>query len=364
MQKSLTVAALVAALLLLSVASACDKSPTGPNGGGSSNGNSIARVEISGPDTIAPGAQAQYTLTAVLQSGARQGPVNGVWTISNSSVATIDQTGRASGRVNGEAMVTASFAATSSTKSILVLPEGTFRLRGRVVDDSTNLSIVSADVRIRAASGPELRATTTPAGEFVFYGVPTAAELEVTGNGYAPQTQALELHDHATVQIRLKPDTSVPQVAGTYTLNVTAGTCASGAGQPELRSDLRTRRYGAAITQTPTQVKVTLSNADFFTGLGRTSNSFYAFLERGRLNLYLYGPDNYYYEYYLPFSVSDVVERLSDGTFLITSGTGPVTATPNGLRATINGSLWHRATMPAGTVIGRCTGQIALDFTR
>ena len=364
MHKSLAVAALAVSLVLLSVSSACEKSPTAP--GGSSNGNSPARIEISGPDTIAPGAQAQYTVTAAAQSGARQGAVTASWRTSNPAVATIDPSGRATGNGNGEAMITASFAGTSSSKGIMVLPQGTFRLKGRVFDESTNQDVRSADVRLRTASGSEMRTATSPSGEFVFYGVPADAELEITSVGYSPHTEVLQLREHATLQIRLKRDTSVPQPAGAYTLTVTAGTgtCGAVSGRPALRPDLRSRTYGAVITQTATSITVALSNAEFFTRPGQTSNSFRGFVDRGRLNLYLYGPDNYYYEYYLPFSVSDVIERLSDGTFLITSGSGPLTTSGGGFQATISGGLWHRATVPNGTILGLCSGQLSLDFTR
>lgn len=209
-----------------------------------------------------------------------------------------------------------------------------------------------------------MRTTTSPTGEFVFYGVPADTELEITSTGYSPHTEVLQLREHATVQIRLKRDASVPQVAGAYTLTVTAGTCGPVSGPPQLRSDLRSRTYGAVVTQTATTMAVALSNAEFFRGPGKTSNSFTGFVDRGRLNLYLYGPDNYYYEYYLPFFVSDVIERLPDGTFLITSGSGPVTATGGGFRASLTGGLWHRASVPNGTILGLCTTQVSLDFTR
>lgn len=360
MQKPLAVGALVVALVLLTIASGCDKSPTSPGG----NGNSITQLAISGPDTVAPGAQAQYTVTASPQNGARQGTVNATWRSSNPAIATIDESGRATGQATGEVTISASFAGASSSKGIMVLPPGTFRLRGRVFDESTNQNLRSADVRVRAASGLDMRTTTSATGDFVLYGVPGDAELEVTSAGYSLYKEVLQLREHTTLQIRLKRDTTVPPVAGNYTLRVTAGTCASVTGRPALRSDLRSRTYGAVITESGTNITVVLSNAEFFSRQGTTSNSFRAFLDRGVLSLYLYGPDNYYYDYYLPFFVSDVIERLPDGTFLITSGSGPLTATGDGLRATLTGGLWHRETVPNGTILGLCTTQVSLDFTR
>ena len=358
MQKPLAVGALVVALVLLTIASGCDKSPTSPGG----NGNAT-QIAISGPDTIAPGGQVQFTVTAT-QNGARQGAVNPTWRSSNPAIASIDASGRATGNANGEATITASFNGASSSKGIVVLPQGTFRVRGRVFDESTNQNLRSADVRVRAASGVDLRTTTSPSGDFVLYGVPAEAELEVTSAGYSLYKEVLQLREHTTLQIRLKRDTSLPPVAGNYTLAVTAATCASNTGRPTLRSDLRSRTYGAAITQIGNNTTVVLSNADFFSRDGNTSNLFRAFLDRGVLSLSLYGPDNYYYDYYLPFFISDVIERLNDGTFLITSGYGPVTQTADGLRSTIAGGLWHRETVPNGKVLGLCSGQVSLDFTR
>ena len=357
MQKPLAVAALLVALVLLSATGGCDKSPTSPSGG------NVVQLSISGPDTVAPGAQAQYTVTVSPQNGARDGTVTASWTTSNPAVATIDQTGRVTGQGNGEVVIRAAFASTSSTKGIMVLPPGTFRVKGRIVDEFTNQDVRSAEVRIRAASGLDMRMTTGAGGDFVFYGVPSDAELEVTTSGYARYTEVLQLRENATLQIRLKRDPSLPQVAGAYTLTVTSGTCASVSGRPALRSDLQSRTYGAAVTQSTNNLTVVLSNAEFYRG-ANTSNTFRAYLDRGVMNFYLYGPDNYYYEYYLPYSVSDVIERLSDGTFLITSGYGPLAATGSGFRTTITGGLWHRATVPNGTILGMCTGQVSLDFTK
>lgn len=361
MRKPWTVAVLIVPLALLLATGACgDDSPTSPGG---SNGNSAARLAISGPDTIAPGGQAQYTLTATSHGGAREGTVKPSWRSSNPAIATIDESGRATGQANGEAAITASFSGASSTKSIMVLPSGTFRLRGRVFDESSNQNL-RADVRVRAASGIDMQTATSPSGDFLLYGVPADAELEVTSAGYSLYKEVLQLREHTTLQIRLKRDSSVPAAAGTYALTVNAASCANVTGRPQLRSDLRSRAYRAVITESGTNLTVVLSNADFFSRQGTTSNTFRAFLDRGVLRMYLYGPDNYYYDYYLPFYISDVIERLNDGTFLITAGSGALSATGDGLRTTLTGGLWHRETVPNGTILGMCTGQVSLDFVR
>jgi hypothetical protein len=49
---------------------------------------------------------------------------------------------------------------------------------------------------------------------------------------------------------------------------------------------------------------------------------------------------------------------------MITSGSGPVSAADGGLRSTISGGLWHRASIPNGTVLGVCNGSVSLEFTK
>lgn len=363
MNKQFSVGAFVVTLALLSVAVACDKSPTRP---GTGDGNSTTRLEISGPDTIAPGAQAQYTLTAFLPNGTtRDATANGSWRSSTPSVAGIDQSGRATGQRNGETIISASVAASGSAKTVMVLPAGTFRVKGRVVDESTSENVRSAEVRIRPASGPDLRTTTNPSGEFTLYGVPADAELEVASFGYVRHTEVLRLLDHATLQIRLKRGAPGTEVPGAYRLTVTAGTCRpSLPGRPPLAAELRSRTYDAVITQNGSTIDVTLSDAEFFTRDGKTSNRFSAWADRNVINVYLHGPDSYYYEFYLPYFISDVIERLPDGTFLITSGFSVLNQSPYGWRANLQGSLWHRATVPNGTILGVCSSDIALDFTK
>lgn len=362
MQKPSNVTVLIA-LLALALAIACDKSPTGPNG--PTGGNSIARLEMSGPDTIAPGTQVQYTLKAFLSDGTARDETRGVtWTSLNTTVATVDPLGRVSAIKMGDTTIRASSGGSSSTKNIVVTPVGTFRVQGRVVDEGSSTVVRSADVTIRAADGFEVRTSPNAAGDFVFYGVPSEAELEVSSTDYIKHTQALHLTAHTALNIRLRPIALPIELGGTYRLTVTAGACVSNANRPQLAPSLRSRTYDAVMTQRGTDIQVALSNAEFFSKDGRMQNSFFGYIRSGRLSFYLYGPDNYYYDYYLPFYVSEVIERLPDGTFLITSGGGPVVVRDGGLRATISGGLWHRATIPNGTVLGVCSTDVSLDFTK
>jgi hypothetical protein len=320
---------------------------------------------MSGPDTIAPGTQVQYTLKAFLSDGTARDETRGVtWTSLNLTVATVDPLGRVSAITMGDTTIRASSGGSSSTKNIVVTPAGTFRVKGRMVDDTSNALIRNAEVTIRAAGGLEFRLSPNAAGEFVSYGVPSEAELEISSSGYVKYTQALHLAEHTTLQIRLRPAALPPDFSGTYKLTVTAGACASLPNRPALATNLRSRTYDAVLTQRSRDIQVDLSNAEFFSRDGRLQNRFFGYSQSDRFTFYLWGPDSYYYEYYLPFSISDVIERLSDGTFLITSGSGPVSAADGGLRSTISGGLWHRASIPNGTVLGVCNGSVSLEFTK
>ena len=115
MQKPSPVA-VFSVLFALALAIACDKSPTSPNG--QTGGNSITRLEMSGPDTIAPDTQVQYALKAFLADGTTRDETRGArWTSYSTTVATVDAVGRVSALKMGDTTIAASVGTSNSTKN-------------------------------------------------------------------------------------------------------------------------------------------------------------------------------------------------------------------------------------------------------
>ena len=141
------------------------------------------------------------------------------WTSSNPSVLSV-AAGLATGRANGEATVTARFEGQQTDPApVMVLPVGTYRLRGTVtLPNSATAVVPTARVEV-----PEVGLVTTadPQGRFVLYGVPPGAEIHVTKDGYAPTVTSFDLRNHL-MQVRI---TIRPQLEGAYTLSIGPGTC-------------------------------------------------------------------------------------------------------------------------------------------
>ena len=190
-------------LPLVALVAACDqpvsKSPTGPSA------PAVLAIEIIGPDTIAPGQSAQYTAIIQLADGtkdAASSATNVRWGTSNLLLLRADASGRATALDRlGETAVFAEVGPVGSgtrrgTKDIVIVPEGTFRLVGRVVDGEFPSTPLSG-ARVEVTPG-SLLATTDLDGRYRLYGVPADAVVRVTMDGYQPVEQSVHLTSHAT----------------------------------------------------------------------------------------------------------------------------------------------------------------------
>ena len=108
------------------------------------------RVDIAGPDSVAPGETAQYTATASFADGStRDVTKEAVWhaqpdccPVPPTPVLTVSADGIATGLNPGEVFLSVSLGTrsfSSFSKWVLVLPAGTFRHHGFVYDDGVGV---------------------------------------------------------------------------------------------------------------------------------------------------------------------------------------------------------------------------------
>src|SRR5262245_36763930 len=124
------------ALVLAGLLVACDdKSPTAPTPMPSPPPRPapsqvvLARLEVSGPATVAPGESVKFTATAFYSDGtSRDVSSESTWDANTSAVLSVTSEGVATGNERGVAIVRAGFNGRTSSKSVMVLPAGTFRL--------------------------------------------------------------------------------------------------------------------------------------------------------------------------------------------------------------------------------------------
>jgi hypothetical protein len=334
----------LAALAIATTASAiviasCNRTPTTPSlitqSGQSPPGPYELFVEIVGPRTVAPGATVQFQAISHRSDSTTQDVTNtAIWRSSRTSVLTLDK-GIATGLTVGESTIDVISVTRSSRREVIVTPDGTFRLVGRVVEaDSTSASIVGA--RVETVGGPGVSTTTDIFGQYRLYGVSPNPQIRVSKNGYVTRVENLTLADHQTQNFALAWGSPRPDVSGTYTLTITlADRCRS--SYPE---ETFSRTYAAVVVQNSTSLTVTVSGGTFV-GSG---DRFRGRVEPGQVLFSIGNQDDFYYYY---GRVPGIVEQIDPSLYYMVFASVVITnATPNRLSGALVGTIMTRSRDP------------------
>lgn len=299
---------------------------------------SVGSFEVIGPDSLAPGQSAQFTAAMRLSDGSTKlldTPVR--WTSGNNLIVVNAAGVATAGQIRGDGRLTANagLGATGrqSTKEVVIVPDGTYRVVGVVSEaDLPESAVVGAHVR---ASPGTAFSTTDFAGRYQLYGVPTDATITVTKAGYSTFSQAVHLTGHATQNVKLALPGPRLMLAGPYKLTLdVSGSC--GSNRP-IDGELRHRSYDAVVTQTGLDITVTLTEPRFLINSAGSGNRFRGRTGANSATFFLAGFNQYYY--YGTFTYPDVAERLPDGNVFVPDGNVTVSGSPAGLSGVLNGNL-------------------------
>lgn len=322
-----------------------DKSPTLPSGPATPI---LVAIEMAGPATIPPGGTGQFNIRGTWSDGRVGEVTSGItWRSTNTTVISIDASGRALGLERGTAAISAAIDGRTAGKSVLVLPNGTFRLSGWVHDTAARDIPIALAVVEAGVGSDTLTALTDARGQFALYGVQSGAVLRVSKDGYTTHEQQLQLTTHIDLAVPLGLARSRLNIAGTYVLSIGSSQCDAGLFAP-LAEELRERTYTAVVTQNNERATIKLTGRDFASSSGRVADTFSGNVGPSGATFELRDVDYYY------GTVQDVVERLANGTFLTITGHAVTTATDFGFAGTLNGTLLNVQTLPTGTIVGRC----------
>lgn len=334
------VGALGTAVAVVGILTACDKEPTRVVGPSAPVEPTVLGVEIDGPSSLLPGQSVQFTAILRLSDGTRQ-PASGRWH-STSRVLRVDASGLATaGQQAGEDTVSVDVSGSGSqrnaSRDILVLPEDTYRLAGTVTETAPPMVPV-ADARVEVV-GRDAVAITERDGRYRLFGVPRGAEIRVTRDGYHPLVQRVQIAGHATQDFRLALSGSRLDLAGPYTLTIDAA-CSTSTPVPP---DLRHRSYAAFLTQTGSTVEVVLTESARFrvNGAGH-GDRFSGHADATGATFHL--GDNFWPYYgppYDPSTYPNIVERLSNGSFLVVDGTVLTRGSSGALSGDLRGFFLH-----------------------
>jgi hypothetical protein len=293
-------------------------------------------VEIVGPRSIAPGQTIQFTAIAHRSDGTTLDVTSSaVWRCFPESAMSISATGLATGRALGESVIQVVSSNRVSSKEIVIVPTGTYRLVGLVGEvDVPTAPVVGARVEVTGPTAVPF-AITDAGGRYRLYGVPSGnVELRLSKDGYEPTIATVAVSDHQTQNFTLTLRFPRAGVAGTYTLTISAaGDCAA-----TLPVEARIRTYMAVLTQVGPQVDVSVAGAMFALNTNGRGNRFRGRIEPGQVVFTLnpYHPDFYYYSY---GGYADLAEQLGSSSYLFINGIVATSITTSRLEGRLDGSF-------------------------
>jgi hypothetical protein len=319
---------------------ACD-SPTGPPPPtpAAPPVPTVKALTINGRTRIAPGETEAFEAIAQMSDGTTPVYTSQVqWQTSNSSwLSIVPTSGVATARAVGDVFVYASYRGVRGTSSVIVVPTGTYRLTGKVLE--SGLPVQGALVKITSGQGSGLSRNTDVNGDYRFYGVAGPVDVEITKSGYTTITRSIVVSRDETVDVTDFTQTAgVASFAGVYTLTIAiAGDCRPAPPTAQF-PEPRTRTYTAAVTQNGPVLHVALSGADFLIQNGR-GNAFDGRVEPNGVTFSLgsLGASAYYYFYYA-LGLPDVVEKRSGTEYLAFLGKAFTTSSPSGLSGQLSGA--------------------------
>jgi hypothetical protein len=303
-------------------------------------------MELVAPSRIAPGESRQLTLNARWSDGTTTDVTSQTtWQTNSSRTMTVTASGVLTGVANGEATVSGRYSNMTRSQFLLVLPAGTFRLRGQVKEAGMALEGVSIAIE---SGGVRQTAQTQFSGGYVFFGVAGRTAIEARKDGYHPRFEQVDVVDDRTHEIQMAPARTRTDFSGRWTLTISASACQTARFGP-LPEEAKTRRYTAIATQDGPQVRLTLADADFVVVGGRGNTIGGTTDPNDAMRLTIGGPADYYYYYY---RIADLVERLSDGRQLVISGTVTAAGDSRRVDGRLGGSFVLKSSL--GTRTAEC----------
>jgi len=310
----------------------------------------VITVAVSGPANVTPGSTTAYSAVGRTAAGTNVDVTSKVfWTTGNSSVLIVNGAGQVTAKTSGETQVVAALTSTLSGRTtVLVLPAGTFRLTGTILDGG--VPVPGATVSVISGTGSGLSATTTLDGSYRFYGVAGDVQLQITAPGYTTSTQPLSLTASGVADFTLTPVNGTPTLTNTYSMTIKADSACPAPGPAfTLPGDVRERHYIATIAQTGPKFQIMLSGADFVMSNGH-GNNFSGTIIGGQIQFRL--NDGYYYGPY-----PDLVESIGSSRYVSVWGAGTLTLAGQDLTGVVDGGFGlfsSSSTWAGGSEIGAC----------
>jgi hypothetical protein len=296
--------------------------------------------------TIPPGQTVRLVATARYSDGSTKDVTSQTfWFSSQPNVATVSG-GAVTGIALGRTIIRANFLRGFTSMTIVIEPDGTFIVKGRVTE-AGGVGVSGAAVEV--ISGPPNQVQTNSDGFYELFGVGGTSILRFGKTGYFDERRSVTMSADQTLNVEITPRSAPASVGGTYRVTFTAS-----ASCTILPTELTTRTYTARIDQDAARLMVTLSGASFVTMKNTFSGRVF-----GDTVTFDMGGSGLYYGYY--YYATLVQELLPSGQILGIFGTMTAPATPQSISGTLVGGF----TLQTGTRHTSCAANDnRLVFTR
>jgi len=205
-------ALLIAVSLLITLSCNGDKAPTTPAtpfvAPVTSTGISLSPVI----QTIPPGQTVRLTATARYSDGStRDVTSQATWTTTDGRVATVSA-GAVTGVALGSVVIRSTFERWSISGTIVIQPDGTFVLSGKVTE-AGGVGVGGATVEV--ISGTPNQTITNSAGSYQLFGIGGTSILRFGKTGYFDERRSVTMSANRSLDVEITPRSAPVGMAGT-----------------------------------------------------------------------------------------------------------------------------------------------------
>jgi hypothetical protein len=160
------------------------------------------------------GTSSQFTAIAVHADGSSQTVTSQAsWSSSNTSVATVTNSGMVTAVSGGSVEISATFANTKGSLGFTAAAPATFTLRGTVTDASSRVGVAASTVTASEAAGASRSAVTDSAGRYAIVGLSGGSvTVPAVAPDYVTSTRSTMMFGDTVVDIALSRAAACPVI--------------------------------------------------------------------------------------------------------------------------------------------------------
>ena len=347
----------IAVVIAGGVIVACNDAPVGPTGPypppPPPDQPVLRSLELTGEATIAPGATSDFTLIAVYANGTRTDVTTTArWSVSDfnnaSRFATVPGPGRVQGVASGETRLHVGYGVLNVSRDIIVVPEGTFRVTGRITENDFITPVANAHIRVRDATETGPTTETDNDGYYRLYGVKRETDFVVTREGFQDTELRVTIDKHSTVNVVVPLAGPRLNVEGNYTVTFEWTKCFGG-----FPDHLKRRVYGAVVKQLGAQIEARFTEPEFALNSASRGNVMTGRVDPSGMHLYA---DSGYDSGFGPNYGASLTEVLPDNYRLVAWGRTFVARSGNRFAGPLSGGAYaYQQAAPRDIGHGNCS---------